>query len=219
MDHEVVPCSPKTCDWALNLFRTTLVYIKGKRTEWPWGSKSPKSIFSCLHYPLSWFHEFCGEIGSRGLFYILDHDVVPCSPKNVIGRWTCPGTTLVYIKGKRIKWPWNWSFQKTSFRAYIIHCHGSMSFVVRHGLRGCFTPWTMKLSLVSLKYMIGRWTCPGTALVYIKGKRIEWPWDWSPHKAYFWAYIIHCHGPMSFVVRQGLRGCFNHGTWSCPLLP
>ena len=27
-----------------------------------------------------------------------------------------------------------------------------------------------------------------------------------PKKAYFQAYIIHCHGPMVFVVRKAKRG-------------
>ena len=33
----------------------------------------------------------------------MDHEVVTCSPKWVIGRWTCPDTTLVHIKEETSK--------------------------------------------------------------------------------------------------------------------
>ena len=52
--------------------------------------------------------------------------------KFVIGCWACPETTLVHTKEKMLEWPHTVvrGPQKIYLKAYIIHWHGSMSFVV-----------------------------------------------------------------------------------------
>ena len=42
---------------------------------------------------------------------------------------------------------------------------------------GSFTPWTMKSSQGTIKYVIGCWTRPDTTSVYTKGKMPRWPWS------------------------------------------
>ena len=44
MDHEVIPCSPKICDWLLNSSRDHLVDIKGKMVR-PWLEVSKRPSF------------------------------------------------------------------------------------------------------------------------------------------------------------------------------
>ena len=53
-----------------------------------------------------------------------------------------------------------------------------------------------------VKFVIGYWTRPVTTSVYTKEKTSEWPCSWGPQKTYFKVYIIHWHGPTSFVVGE-----------------
>ena len=47
--------------------KTTSVYIKKRKIyEWSWNLRSPKGLFSGLHYPLSWSNPFCSGRDKRG---------------------------------------------------------------------------------------------------------------------------------------------------------
>ena len=48
----------------------------------------------------------------------------------------------------------------------------------------------MKLSLAPLKYVIGCWTCLETTSVYIKGKRVEWPWGLKSPIGLFFMLVL-----------------------------
>ena len=52
----------------------------------------------------------------------------------------------------------------------------------------------MKSSLTPLKYVIGRWTHPGTTSYYIKKKFKRDDGTWGPHEAYFQALHTFCNG-------------------------
>ena len=55
MGHEVIP---RPCKIYVISYWTCLgiilIYTKGKMSEWPWSSRSPKDIFQGLQYPLTW---------------------------------------------------------------------------------------------------------------------------------------------------------------------
>ena len=66
MAHEVVPCSPKICDWALNLFRLRFGLQSRKNVRATMEFEVSKRSTFNLHYPLHWSNGVCGEKGKRG---------------------------------------------------------------------------------------------------------------------------------------------------------
>ena len=59
-------------------------------------------------------------------------------------------------------------------------------------LRDCLHHRPLKLSLAPLKYVIGRWTRPGTTSVCIKGGgMLEWPWNLRSSKRLFLGLHYH----------------------------
>ena len=71
MDHEVVPCSSKICDWLLNLswdhFGLHQAEEEKKIVRVTMELEVPeKAYFPVLHYPSSWSHGFCSGRGKRG---------------------------------------------------------------------------------------------------------------------------------------------------------
>ena len=62
-----------------------------------------------------------------GVVYVMD--LAPL--QYVIGYWTHPKTTSVYIKKKKCKSDHEtWDLQNVYFHAYIMHCHGPTGFAM-----------------------------------------------------------------------------------------
>ena len=70
------------------------------------------------------------------ILHITDHKIVPCSFINVIGRWTRPGTTLVYVEEKLSKWPWSMSSPKGLSPCLHYPLSSSNEFSGEKGIRG-----------------------------------------------------------------------------------
>ena len=66
MDHAVVSCSSKLCDWPLNLSQDHLSLHQQKNVRVTMDLRSPKGLFSDLHHPLTWSNRFCSERGKNG---------------------------------------------------------------------------------------------------------------------------------------------------------
>ena len=59
MDHKVVSCSSKICDWPLNSSRDRFDLHQEKNVRVTMELEVPKGLYSTLHYPLLWFNKFC----------------------------------------------------------------------------------------------------------------------------------------------------------------
>ena len=78
---------------------------------------------------------------------------------------------------------------------------------------------TMKPSLARLKYVVGRWTRPGTTLPYIKGKILRAATEVEVPKMPMLKHVLSkSQGPTGFVVREAeevllLPKSGNHSRW------
>ena len=45
MDHEVIPCSPKTCDWLSNLSRDTLQFLSRRKCQSNLDDRGPQKAY------------------------------------------------------------------------------------------------------------------------------------------------------------------------------
>ena len=69
-----------------------------------------------------------------------------------------------------------------------------------------FTSWTMKSSLALLKYVIGCWTRLETIYVLHQDFFLRVTMELEgPKRLIFYAYVIHCHDPMGFVVGEAIE--------------
>ena len=122
---------------------TTSVYIQGKKSKWPWSSRSRKYLFWGLHYPLTWPNKFCGGRGKRGA--LVKKGKGPWPTNVVIINCCC-----IFLRGKRRRRQENgqtcfFSFQNCPFWAYIkinqhnhflMHGRSSWSTLGLHIVRG-----------------------------------------------------------------------------------